>query len=319
MARSVTSATDHILGDAKVIGFNSSGGGSKWQRVSKSTPCAICGKSDWCIFTGDADAPYAVICSRIESTKRVGTRGAGWLHRLRADDLRDRPRRRRVEINTVAATTIDFTAMAGECYRALGPLRRAALAAEFCVTVHSLERLCVGWSQRHRAFTFPMGDSEGDVRGIRLRSGNGRKWAVPGSKQALSIPRDLPNETPLLLVCEGPTDTAALLDLGFDVIGRPSCTGGNGHLLAVILADHRFTPCEVVIVADADGPGERGAWRMASMLVSYVPTARVIAPPNGIKDAREWKRRGATRLDVLDAIEAAPALQITYGVKAAVR
>jgi hypothetical protein len=62
----------------------------------------------------------------------------------------------------------------------------------------------------------------------------------------------------------------------------------------------------VVIVADADESGRRGADRLASVLVCYAPAVRVIEPPPGLKDVREWMRAGGTQADVERAIGAAP-------------
>jgi hypothetical protein len=109
------------------------------------------------------------------------------------------------------------------------------------------------------------------------------------------------------------------LDLGFSAVGRPSCTGGAALLLELILANGSITPRDIVIVADDDGPGQRGARRLATALVSYVPSVRFISSPSGVKDAREWVRRGATCDDVFQAVEAAPALQLSYSVKAVSR
>ncbi len=304
---------------------------TKWKRVSRANRCPICGKPDWCTYTGDVGNPDAVICSRVESSKRIGTKGAGWLHRLRDDDQwKDRPRQRRVKLDVPVAPIIDFGAMAVQCESALGPHRRGLLAAELGVGVESLNRLRVGWSERHKAFTFPMADAGCQFCGIRLRGIDGRKWSVKGGRQGLFIPAciarerlcsapfdDDPKST--LFVCEGPTDTAALLDLDFSAVGRPSCSGGVSQLLGLIRAPGSFIPRDVVIVADGDSAGHTGAWHLSMALVSYVPAVRIISPPDGIKDARAWVQAGASRLDVLDAIDAAPALQLTYGVKAVAR
>jgi hypothetical protein len=70
----------------------------------------------------------------------------------------------------------------------------------------------------------------------------------------------------------------------------------------------------MAIIADSDAPGQRGARSLAARLVGYVRNGvRIVTPP--AKDAREWVRQGATRRDVLDAIEAAPIMQLRYGVK----
>jgi hypothetical protein len=238
---------------------------------------------------------------------------AGWLHRLRLDEWRDRPRQRRRRIQTQVEPTIDFDALAAKCESALGHHRREMLAAELGVTAESLLRLQVGWSEQHRSFTFPMRDSEGMACGIRLRRIDGSKWAVRGSKQGLFLPRNFPLDESLM-VCEGPSDTAAALMLCFNAIGRPSCNGGTKLILDVV---ERWHPADVVIVADSDAQGQRGARYLASRLVGYVPGGvRIVIPP--AKDARDWVRSGADRLDVLDAIESAPTMTLTYARRPAI-
>ena len=80
------------------------GRSTPWKRVSRSDPCPICGKPDWCVVAEDA-----VICARIESLKRCGE--AGWLHwphEVRQERLRER----RLNFPTLANGAIDFAEMA---------------------------------------------------------------------------------------------------------------------------------------------------------------------------------------------------------------
>jgi phage/plasmid primase-like uncharacterized protein len=156
-----------------------------------------------------------------------------------------------------------------------------------------------------------MRDASGNVVGIRLRTSDGRKFAVKGSRDGLFIPTRLPNGE-RLLIAEGPTDTAALLDLGFAVVGRPNCSGGAGLIVELV---KRWKTHDVVIVADGDTPGRRGAEDLASILAAYTSAVRVIAPPPGVKDARQWRLVGATHGDIQAAIEAAPVKQLTVRVK----
>jgi len=106
-------------------------------------------------------------------------------------------------------------------------LTRAALSRlskELGVSVQSLRRLGVG--SNGAGYTFPMSDAEGKVIGLRTRYPSGGKAAEKGSRNGLFIPADLPDDG-LLLICEGPSDTAAALDLGFAAIGRANYgTGG---------------------------------------------------------------------------------------------
>jgi len=132
--------------------------------------------------------------------------------------------------------------------------------------------------------------------GIRLRAQSGRKWAIRGSRNGPFWPEDLTGSGPLL-VCEGPTDTAALLDLGYDAIGRPSCTGAADLVIEVVQGLHVR---DVVVVADADEQGIDGADRMARGLTEAGRRPKIIRPLQG-KDARAWLKSGATRA-VVDAV-----------------
>ena len=163
------------------------------------------------------------------------------------------------------------------------------------MTSASLKRLGLGWTGS--AFTFPMQDGLGRVRGIRRRFPNGKQCAVKGSKNGIFVPTNL-RHTGLLLVCEGASDTAALLDLGFEALGRPDCQSARKGVLRHV---RKKRPKAVVVVADNDQPGRKGAWSLARALTLHCRHVRVITPPESIKDAREWKRQGATRADV-DAI-----------------
>jgi hypothetical protein len=271
-----------------------------YRRVSRCSRCPICDKPDWCLVARDGSK---ALCQRVESSIRFGE--AGWLHRL----CDDRPRRfRRVRTIRSAAVT-DFAAMARQCHQALLPGRLDALATDLGLTPTSLSRLGAGWSAAHGAWSFPMSDMAGRVRGIRLRLVNGRKLAVTGSREGLFLPEKCSGNQ--LLVTEGPTDTAALLDMGFPfVAGRPSCTGGIG-LLVELVAARRAT--DVTIIADADEPGRRGAANLASVLAVYAPNVRAIEPPAGVKDARDWLRAGGSRIDVEERIASAATLR--FGVQ----
>jgi len=294
-----------------------------WQRVSRCRPCPVCGKPDWCLYAGPQDSPTAAICARVESPKRV--REAGWLHVLRDEGTPRRPSRRAVRTvaPAIGAAGIDFGRMAERYRGILHPGALRTLADSLGLSVESLRRLGIGWSTAYSAWTFPMSDAHGQVVGIRLRRPDGHKLSVKGGHEGVFIPEGLasPHPDPLpkgegiggrLLVCEGPTDTAALLDLGLPAVGRPSCTGGVRHAVDLV---RRLAVPEVVIVADADTPGRRGAENLASVLAAYSPAVRIIAPPPGVKDAREWKRRGARAADVQAAIDAAPVRRLAVQTK----
>ena len=275
---------------------------SRMIRVSRSRRCPVCDRPDWCL-TDPSDPPSRVICTRVDAgarrkvTARDGS-DVGYLHVLR-DDGRpwDKPPIR----IPILPLSINMGTVADEYHRAVDEDALARLADDLGLTIGSLRRIGIGWSVRHRAWSFPMSDADGTVRGIRLRYVDGRKLAVRGGREGLLIPHNL-GPIDKLLIAEGPTDTAALLDLGFAAVGRPSCTGGVGLLADLV---RRRREREVVIVSDADVPGRRGADNLASVLVAYCKMVRIIEPPDGVKDARAWKRNGATAADVMALIDRA--------------
>jgi phage/plasmid primase-like uncharacterized protein len=198
-------------------------------------------------------------------------------------------------------TRRDLHLLAQNYQTAVNPIRLDRFAHSMGLSAASLRRLGIGWAFESGAWAFPMCDAQGNVIGIRLRFQTGKKRAVTGGREGLFIPSDL-TDGDMVLIAEGPTDTAALLDLGFSAVGRPSCNGGR-KLLVQLVQERR--PSSVVIVSDNDSPGQRGAMALASALRRHCGV-RVIRPPAGIKDARAWKRSGATAADIQAAIDATP-------------
>ena len=143
---------------------------------------------------------------------------------------------------------------------------------------------------------FPMYDGDGNICGIRTRNPDGAKRAVTGSRAGVFLPTvAMPELEPL--VCEGPTDAAAALALGYEPIGRPSCTGCEVH---VVDTCKRQGFDRVTVCADADGPGTAGARRLADVLHAARIAVRLVTAA-GHKDLRDWWRAGARR----DAVERA--------------
>src|SRR5262245_33819829 len=274
---------------------------NQWQRVRRDRPCPICERPGWCLLAADGSA---AICARTESSKRCGE--AGWLHRLRDDGWRPARRIVRSLPLTTAGHRRDLASLAAGCRDAVDPVQLDVLTRSLGLTVDSLAALGIGWAEHYRAWSFPMTEAAGAVIGIRLRRPDGSKFAVKGGREGLFLPATDPTD-PRLLVCEGPTDTAALLDLGYTaVVGRPSCTGGIKLLVELV---QRRQPDGVVIVADSDEPGRCGADSLASVLLAYCPMMRVVVPKH-FKDVREFLRAGGTRRQLEQAIEAAPALRL---------
>jgi len=261
----------------------------EWLRVSKAEPCPICSRHDWCGRSGDG---ATVVCMRIESP--TATKNGGWLHRI--GDAPPAPATRCRVIRAVISP--DLSEQARHYREQATPARLEGLAGILGIDPIGLVRVGAGWV-KPGVWSFPMQNDRGRITGVRYRAATGSKWAEKGGVDGVfrSTGGD-PNA--VLMVPEGATDSAALASLGFDVAGRPCCTGGTS--IVSRLARGR----DVVIVADGDGPGRRGAGSLASAVLPYARSVRIVEPPQQHKDARAWIAAGASRDDVLDLIGKAP-------------
>ena len=176
----------------------------------------------------------------------------------------------------------------------------SSFASNLGVSVIALQRLNTAWSHADSAWIFPMLDEDGNTIGLRLRSLNGGKWAKPGSRGGLFYMRDRPPTEKCVLICEGPTDTAAAVTLGFWPIGRPNCASGIELIKATL---DRLKIYKAIIAADNDEgkeisgklvrPGIQGANNLARQIgVRHV----VWIPPT--KDLREFLKLGGTRATI---------------------
>ncbi len=183
-------------------------------------------------------------------------------------------------------------AMAERCTGNVPEWLLANVARSLGLPMDVLRRLRVGWLEQDRATTWPMVDSAGDVVGVRLRSSSGeRKWAVKGGKAGMFVPSGMSVKPTRLFIAEGPTDTAAILSLGLDAIGRSSATGPVEIEREVIRG---LMPAECIIVADNDKPGMQGASRLAKALSNDGSLVRVLTPPERFGDVRDWVVDGAS-------------------------
>jgi hypothetical protein len=181
-------------------------------------------------------------------------------------------------------STVDFERFTRQYQGQLTAENLHKLSTSLGVSEQSLRRLRIGWDGE--AYTFPMLNAHGQTIGIRRRFANGRKVSVTGSTTGLFVPTGLDGTGPLL-VCEGTTDTAAALDLGFDAIGRPNC---NSRIEMTARAAKGRT--EIVIVGDADVAGQAGAQKLADALTLHYPCVKIIYPPDAVKDLRAWLQAG---------------------------
>lgn len=255
---------------------------TKPQRVSTRYPCPICGHPDWCMV-GDA----YILCMRVESDRPKLLKGgeAGWLHRVGdyKPPVKEKEKEKPVDIN--------FDVMMHNWKRLTISGFYLAMEKDLGIPAWTLQCMGAAWAQRYQAAAFPMRDGNGGVIGIRLRSKDGKKWAVPGSHQGLFLPNVMCQAE--MMICEGPTDTAAAISMGCFAVGRPSCCGGVEHIQTLV---KRIGVRRVLVIADLDDPGLRGATTLVEHLA--VPSAVLALPA---KDMREFVKAGGTRA-VLDSL-----------------
>jgi hypothetical protein len=252
---------------------------SKWIRVTKSNPCSVCEHPDWCCI-----GERWVNCMRVQSRKPCVN--GGWLHPVNSQTrpleyLKQQP----------PQPSIDAMAMMKDFSSKTWPNMQEAFAKSLGVSVASLVAVGCAWAVGYGAWAFPMWDSRDNMIGIRLRSTNGKKWSITGSRQGIFIPMSATQETVWLV--EGPTDVAAGLTLGLFCLGRPSCLGGNELISEII----KGLGCRrAIVVSDNDGPGVNGALKLSKEL----PILNCIFVPPA-KDIRQFVNLGGTRA-IVDSI-----------------
>ena len=253
-------------------------------RVSTFKPCPICQKPDWCRVFSDGWAE----CMRVQSDRPA--KSGGWMHRhpdtpqcfLAPPAWRPQP------------PALNATKLHREWRAATSQAALEGLASELGVSTTALNALGAAWAPPYAAWAFPMRDGYNNIVGIRLRSAHG-KFAVRGSRQGIFTASVAPQ--PVLFVCEGPTDTAAALNLGLFAVGRPNCCCGG---LDIKLFHRRYQITRAVIVSDNDKPGLDGARKVGTELqlsfAVYVPPA---------KDLREFVRFGGTATMIENTLKSA--------------
>jgi hypothetical protein len=264
------------------------------KRVSKSFLCPICGKDHWCFVSDNGELAF---CRRVAS--RITAKSGEWIHVLKPREAGVAPRRYVPPPVPVKHVVFDAARYHAGIRNAWDGVWLDGLAVSLGVNMDALERLHPGWDAFNKAVGFPMRDAEANVIGIRLRNFCGSKWAVSGSKDGLFFaPSLVLGADRELVVCEGPTDTAAAYTLDLPAVGRSSCGTGLEWLKALC---SRLGARRVTIVADADTPkllpdgtsyrpGIDGAMSLGRQIKRMF---RVVTPPK--KDLREWVGFGCTR------------------------
>lgn len=265
------------------------------QSVTPSNPCRRCGKP-------------TKNCRREGYCLVDHERGLGWCGHAKTMGM---PPFFRLDEGGVArsvqAPKLDKKRYEQECeidFEALSRSLRVGfevhrLAKNLAVSATSLDRLGVGWYNSKGASSWPMSNEIGDVIGIRLRSKDGSKYAVKGSRNGMFLCLDQ-DWTGTVYVTEGPTDTAAVMGLGLTVVGRAS-SGTCVEMLVSLLQGSKL----VVIVSDIDRDtvqaGQRGAKKLAEALVGVCESVKIIYPLRG-KDVREWITKFKATRELIEAV-----------------
>jgi len=264
-----------------------------WLRVKKSNRCKICDSNSWCSYLEDGSVAKCMRVSEGSFKQQEDGSGLAYYHRLIDKPIQYAPRPKPKIIKDVS-----------NIYRQWEGLELPALSELLGVSVNSLLNVRAGFDGI--AWTFPMHDSQRRMVGVRRRFQSGKKVSLTGTHTGLFLPKSDSNRT--LLIIEGESDLCAALDLGFDAVGRPSCSAGTEYIKEYL----RFKR-NVVIVSDNDSPkkrpdgklfypGQEGALRLSKAIFLLTKSVTIIKPPKH-KDLRSWFNAGCTQKDIINLIK----------------
>lgn len=162
------------------------------------------------------------------------------------------------------------------------PLLKQGLCTGLNIDIPTLSSWNIGYDGS--AFTIPMYsiDASSIICGIQRRFPNGQKSCMQGSKLGIFHPIDIWSDEPLY-ICEGFSDTINLNNLGFNVIGMPSC-----HFVkeTTEFIDYLCPEEDIIIVPDNDEVGQKAGQELYDELSKY--ESCYIFEYERAKDIREW-------------------------------
>lgn len=180
---------------------------------------------------------------------------------------------------------------------AITEFRYHYLMNEWDIQRTTLEILDLGWDGE--AFTFPMRNEFFEVCGIQRRFMDGKKRSIKGSQLGCLISSTI-DFGDVIVICEGVHDTATILDLGFEAIGRPgACTCYT--ITAAVVAG-----CKVLIIPDNDKAGILGARELAREVVKDTSACGILSTKfwdcKDISELVEKRGKGIVRNDIKKVI-----------------
>jgi hypothetical protein len=233
------------------------------------------------------------ICPRTETGSKKYIDGSGYLHVI--DKTVPMPPFRADEAGKeLPEHNLVLSRFSSKMMEACTDERIGILSRSIGVPSFALRLLRVGWSASSDAYSFPMFRDGQRLIGIRLRSLSSKKWAVKGSKQGLFMPFDWPRPGKGIVICEGPTDTAAVLGMGMNAIGRPSAMGSHALVGEVVEG------MDVCLISDSDEVGIDSATKLARFLKTKCRRVGILVPP--AKDARAWISSGSVGQPLLRSL-----------------
>ena len=182
----------------------------------------------------------------------------------------------------------DFDAIQADAVQTLTQSDLEALrVAQGLPTVKSLK--AIGAGKIGKCYSFPMRKIQSQrIVGLRLMNYDRSKFAVRGSKAgAFFCPNSLRSD--YLIVTEGFGDCLAILEMGFlSTLGRSNCQGEKRGI-ARFIRDHNVR--KVIIIPDADKPGQRGADDLERAIGNSCRQVLQIELPDGndVRDTVESK------------------------------
>lgn len=269
---------------------------NEWVNVADvKMKCPVCGRPDWCLLS---ICGKKIICPRVKSNVVMGS--AGYLHKVFDNGLcSDKvPRKRR------SNRCVNWRSLARQYYRKghRNPRRMEALSTELCLPIDNLRKKWgVGWDGD--AYTIPAKNGAEELIGIMRRFPDGEKIWVSRSRNGLFIPK-IKTWSGNLFICEGFSDAATLIELGFRALARSNCQTGLDYIKDLL---HRKSGIgQVAIVGDNDprnvhgNVGQRGATKLARQLYGGEYCVAVTDVPEKYKDMRQWiQQGGATKQDII--------------------